>query len=446
MSNPRITQIDRFVHQRLPPPDRLPRMLPLPGVDLDGAGNCVSYLLDRHSGGAQGRRIAVMGGDRAWSYDELYERVCRITDLLLTDFGVVAGNRVLIRGANSPEAVAVWLTIQKIGAVAVTTMSLLRAGELKVILEMSRPTVAVCEEALAGELDSAISAAGLAVPVIRYGADRGELQERMTGKRARLATTHLTADDISIIAFTSGTTGRPKATIHAQRDILAICETVSRHIIQPRQDDIFIGTAPLAFTFGLGGLLVFPLHAGACAVLNPRYSPESLLEAIARYEATVCFTVPTFYQQMLKHDQARSPGRLRLAVSSGEALPLPVREACLAATGLPLTEVLGSTEMLHAFVGATGADIRPGFIGPPLPGYEVTSWYGFFGPRGMPKDIVANLNTHFNEIIKEPAVADRLTKVGVIVQGSTPEAFGKLMASEYAKWDRVRETAGFPKR
>ncbi len=210
------------------------------------------------------------------------------------------------------------------------------------------------------------------MPVIRYGADRGELQERMTGKRARLATTHLTADDISIIAFTSGTTGRPKATIHAQRDILAICETVSRHIIQPRQDDIFIGTAPLAFTFGLGGLLVFPLHAGACAVLNPRYSPESLLEAIARYEATVCFTVPTFYQQMLKHDQARSPGRLRLAVSSGEALPLPVREAWLAATGLPLTEVLGSTEMLHAFVGATGADIRPGFIGPPLPGYEVT--------------------------------------------------------------------------
>ncbi len=371
MTPPVSPQKDRFVHDRLPPAEQWPQIVPLAGVSDPDSLNCVSLLLDRHIADGHGGRPAFRSGERTWTYQELNDHVCRAAKVMVGDYGIKPGNRVLIRGGNSPEVALVWLAVQKIGAVAVTTMSLLRDSELQVIIEMSRPALAVCEASLLPDLARANGLSGKDVPVISFEAGHGELFEFMAATSPHEQTCTTLPDDISLIAFTSGTTGRPKATVHFHRDVIAICETMCRHIIAPSRDDVFIGTAPMAFTFGLGGLLVFPLHAGACSVLNARYSPEQLLDAIEAYGATVCFTVPTFFQQMVKLKAGQSLNTLRLAVSSGEALPLPVRQAWAAATGKELAEVLGSTEMLHAFAGSAGDDVRPGFIGPAIPGFEI---------------------------------------------------------------------------
>ena len=365
------TQVDRFVHERLPPQEAWPEIVRLEGLAEAAPVNCVTMLLDRHLEGAGAARTAIRSGARSWTYGELNDRVCRIAQVLAEEFGIVSGNRVLIRGANSPEVAAIWLATQKLGAVAVTTMSLLRKGELKTILETAQPSIALCEESLAGELDSAVEASEQPVRSVRFGVASGELYRLMQSAGPTFATRQTHGEDVSLIAFTSGTTGRPKAAVHFQHDILTICKTVGRHIVDPRPDDVFIGTSPLAFTFGLGGLLVFPLYAGATTVLNARYSPEELVECIAHFSATVCFTVPSFYQQMLKVEGVEAAGALRLAVSSGEALPPAVREAWRRATGNELTELLGSTEMLHAFAGSTGRATRAGRIGPAIHGYEV---------------------------------------------------------------------------
>ncbi len=360
-------QLDRFVHNRLPAADQWPDILPIVGIHDADTLNCVSFLLDRHIAAGHGQHPAVHGNERTWSYLQLSDHVSRLARVMVQEFGVQPGNRVLIRGDNSPDAMVVWLAIQKIGAIAVTTMSLLRETELSVIVEISQPCLAVCEAALLPELELVIRG----IAIISYSDGTGELFDLMETAEPLSQTCPTLPDDISLIAFTSGTTGRPKATVHFHRDIIAICETMARHIVNPSPVDVFIGTAPLAFTFGLGGLLVFPLYFGASSVLLPRYMPEQLLEAIDRFQATVCFTVPTFYQQMAKLKSNHPPGSLRLAVSSGEALPLPVRHAWLKATGMTLAEVLGSTEMLHAFAGAAGDNVREGFIGPAFPGFEL---------------------------------------------------------------------------
>ncbi len=317
-------------------------------------------------------RVSVVSADHHWTYEQLADRVGRIAHLMVDHFAIEPGNRVLVRGANSPELAAIWLAIQKIGAIAVTTMSLLRASELRTIVKMAKPALAFCDAALTAELHDAVSTLDVELPLVSYGAESGELNGLIEHRQPETETCATLADDISLIAFTSGTTGQPKATVHFHRDVLAICETVGRHILSPQPDDVFIGTPPLAFTFGLGGLLVFPLQAGACTVLNPSYSPKELLRAVDHYKATVCFTVPTFFQQMLVQKDLRQLEHLRLAVSSGEALPLPTREAWRRETGCELTEVIGSTEMLHAFAGATGANIRAGLIGPAIPGFELS--------------------------------------------------------------------------
>ena len=372
MSDCRSPQTDRFVHDRLPSSGNWPEILPLPGVPLTGPLNCVSFLLDRHLEGDTAHREAIVSDTRRWTYEQLANRVGRIARLMVDDYGIEPGNRVLIRGANSPEVAAIWLAVQKIGAIAVTTMSLLRAAELRTIAKMAKPALAFCDVALTSDLCDAIGALDVELPVVSYGAESGELFRLIERRQPLNGTCATLADDISLIAFTSGTTGQPKATVHFHRDVLAICETVGRHILSPEPDDVFIGTPPLAFTFGLGGLLVFPLQVGACTVLNSQYSPEGLLSAIDHYKATVCFTVPTFFQQMLMRQDLPQLEHLRLAVSSGEALPLPTREEWRSATGFELTEVIGSTEMLHAFAGATGSNVRAGFIGPAIPGYELS--------------------------------------------------------------------------
>jgi 2-aminobenzoate-CoA ligase len=364
---PDSPQKDRFVQERLPPRDQWPDIIPLMNVPLEGVLNCVSLLLDRHISAGHGARPAVHGAGRTWSYDELNRHVCKLARVMVEKFGVEPGNRVLIRGGNSPELVMLWLAVQKTGAVAVTTMSLLRQAELAVIMEMAQPGLAVCEAALLPDL---VAAAG-DVPIVSFEAGSGELFDLMADAAPLEETCPTLLDDVSLIAFTSGTTGKPKATIHFHRDVIAICETMGRHIVGPVADDVFIGTAPLAFTFGLGGVLVFPLYFGASSVLNPRYTPAQLLDAIDEYGASVCFTVPTFFQQMVKLKTGQSLATLRLAVSSGEALPSPVRHGWFEATGMKLAEVLGSTEMLHAFAGSAGAGVRDGFIGPAISGFQL---------------------------------------------------------------------------
>lgn len=371
MTQPASPQKDRFVHDRLPPAEKWPQILPLAGVSDLKTLNCVSLLLDRHVSNGHGDRPAVRSGDRIWTYAELHDHVCRAASVMIDRYTIKPGNRVLIRGGNSPEVALAWLAVQKIGAVAVTTMSLLRDNELRTIIDMSQPALAICEAGLMQDLSLAICSSGKDVPVIGFDAGQGELFELMAEASPLTDTCATLPDDISLIAFTSGTTGKPKATVHFHRDVIAICETMCRHIIAPSRHDVFIGTAPLAFTFGLGGLLVFPFYAGACSVLNARYSPEHLLDAIESYGATVCFTVPTFFQQMMNLKTGQSLETLRLAVSSGEALPLPVRQAWTDATDMQLAEVLGSTEMLHAFAGSTGQAVRAGFIGPAISGFEI---------------------------------------------------------------------------
>ena len=376
MSQTQSPQHDRFVHDRLPRTKDLPQILPLPKIPLSGQLNCAWFLIDRHLEGPTdnliGDRIAIKSGERTWTYWQLGSHVNQIANVLKQDYRIEPGNRVLIRGANSPEVAAVWLAIQKIGAIAITTMPLLRAGELATLIDLSKPQLAVCDTAIALDLQTAIDDTGSTCAMITYDVGGGgALYHAMAGKSDKCDACPTLADDISIIGFTSGTTGNPKATVHYHRDILAICETMCRHIIRPVTEDVFIGTVPLAFTFGLGGLLVFPFYAGACTVLNDRYSPQQLAEAIEHYQASVCFTVPTFYQQMLRLDDVNSVNGLRLAISSGEALPEPVRQLWQNRTGVELAEVLGSTEMLHAFAGAGGSAIKPGFIGPAIPGFEL---------------------------------------------------------------------------
>lgn len=382
MSGHTSPQADSYVRDRLPPREEWPVIVPLPQVPMAGLLNCVEFFLDRHQGGEQAARPAVMSEDRIWSYAQLAGCVGRIANVMKERFAIAPGNRVLIRGGNSPEAVAVWLAIQRIGAVAVTTMSLLRAAELRIIIEIARPALCVCEDILVQDIAQAIAADHSELPVLSYGRESGDMFALMALVSPDCPVCPTLADDVSIIGFTSGTTGKPKATIHFHRDMIAICETVARHMLSPKVDDIFIGTAPLAFTFGLGGLLAFPLYFGAVSVLHGRYTPVEFADAIARYKATICFTVPTYYQQIMRLDSRGSDATgmqttrqklqsLRLAISSGEALPLPVRQAWHEASGLQLTEVLGSTEMLHAFAGSTGENIRPGFIGPAIPGYEI---------------------------------------------------------------------------
>jgi len=368
---PQSPQLDRYVHDRLPPPDQWPVILPLDTVPQHGLLNCCQLLLDRHLVQGNADRPALFNADRVWTYGDLAARVNRIANVMAEDYAVRPGNRVLIRGENSPEAVAIWLAIERIGAVAVTTMSLLRAAELETIAEISKPVLAICHHSLLGELQLAEQRGVHKFSILTFGEDAGTLYEAMSEKPDRCTICPTLADDISIIGFTSGTTGKPKATIHFHRDIIAICETVSRQFLRPASQDVFIGTAPLAFTFGLGGLLAFPLYSGASAVLHGRYTPGEFAAAIRKYKATICFTVPSYYQQIIRLGNPESLASLRIAVSSGEALPAPVREAFVGYAAIQLTEVLGSTEMLHAFAGSTGPQVRPGYIGPAIPGYEI---------------------------------------------------------------------------
>jgi 2-aminobenzoate-CoA ligase len=300
--------VDTFARDHLPPRALWPELLfDLPELQYPERLNCTSELLDRALP-EHGARPAIFWRGGAWTYAELANKVDRIARVLIEDLKLVPGNRVLLRGANGPMFAASVLAVWKAGCIAVPTMPLLRAPELKVIIEKARVDAALCAEPLKQALDEA-SAGGLLKQVLYFNSAAADgLEQRMLGKDGAFEAVDTAADDICLIAFTSGTTGKPKGTMHFHRDVLAICDTFPRSTLRAQANDIFIGTPPLAFTFGLGGLLLFPLRAGAATVLLEKATPESLLQAIQDFRASICFTAPTFYRQMVP-----LAGRLDLA-------------------------------------------------------------------------------------------------------------------------------------
>jgi 2-aminobenzoate-CoA ligase len=365
---------DGFARAHLPPRSQWPAMpQPPSGIGYPDRLNAAATLIDQALAAGRANSVALSGRGSNWTYAELSQKVDQIAHVLRSRYGLKNGHRVLLRGFNSPMLAACWLAVLKAGCIAVTTMPLLRARELSVIAERAQVNAALCEAGLSDALDDAFLQSVGPRPVLTYGdspAEPSSLEREMSGFNGRFIAADTAQDDVAIIAFTSGTTGVPKGTMHFHRDILLIADLLSRHLLAPTPDDVFIGTPPLAFTFGLGGLLIFPLRVGARAVLEPQWTPESLLQGISDHAATICFTAPTFYRKMAPLASGQELTQLRVTVSSGEMLPADTREQWREATGLEMTECLGSTELLHAFIGCRPGEIRPGATGRIIPGYE----------------------------------------------------------------------------
>jgi 2-aminobenzoate-CoA ligase len=365
--------LDTFARDHLPPRELWPVMdyTGVPELAYPARLNCAVELLDRMADAGHADRPAILWDGGRWSYRELAERSNRIAAVLRDDLGVVPGNRVLLRGPNSPMMAACWFGVLKAGGIVVATMPLLRARELATVADKARVHLALTDHRLAADLDEARGMAPVIERVVRWGTDdEGSLDRLMSSKSADFDAVDTAADDVALIAFTSGTTGKPKGAMHFHRDVLACCDTFSRYVLQPSSDDLFCGSPPLAFTFGLGGLLLFPLRAGAAALLVEQPTPPNLLRAIQDHRATICFTAPVAYRAMAEQAGGYDLSSLRKCVSAGETLPLPTFEAFEAATGIRIIDGIGSTEMLHIFIGSSGGDIRPGSTGKAVPGYR----------------------------------------------------------------------------
>lgn len=369
---PRSAHLDTFARDHLPPQDQWPALeFELPELQFPERLNCATELLDRWVAEGQGDRPCVIAPDRVWTYAELQARANRIAQVLVKDLGVLPGNRVLLRGANTPEMVAAWFAVMKVGAIAVATMPLLRAKELGQVIDKAQVSHALCDAALAAELEAARAASPVLRSVCLFRSDAADgLEARAARHAADFATVETAADDCALIAFTSGTTGQPKGTMHFHRDVMAICRCWPVHCLKAVADDRFIGSPPLAFTFGLGGLVLFPMSVGASTVLLEKASPDVLLPAIERHRATVCFTAPTSYRAMAAMAGQHDLRTLRKCVSAGEALPAATRALWKAATGIELIDGIGATELLHIFISHTEDTARPGATGVPVPGYR----------------------------------------------------------------------------
>jgi 2-aminobenzoate-CoA ligase len=368
--------VDTFARDKLPPFDQWPELrFDLPELHYPDRLNCATALLDDVVAQHGADRPCVMSPTESWTYGELLARANQVARVLVEDLGVVPGNRVLLRGPNNPWLVACWFGVLKAGGVVVTTMPLLRAGELRTIGEMAQIGLALCDTRFVDDL----AKAGLdSLRTVTYGG--GELDDMAAAKDATFDDVATAADDVSLLAFTSGTTGRPKATMHFHRDVLAIADTFSKHVLRPTPNDVFTGTPPLAFTFGLGALVVFPLRAGASTLMIEKATPDELFEHVARHKVTVLSTAPTAYRAILPRLGDLDVSSLRRCVSAGEALPKPTWEAFHEATGIRIIDGIGATELLHIFISAADDDIRPGSTGRPVPGFTAA----VLGPDGQP--------------------------------------------------------------
>jgi 2-aminobenzoate-CoA ligase len=363
--------VDTFCRDHLPSPEQMPEFVfALPELGYPTQLNAAVELLDRVAAERGADRACLHApGQTTWTYGDLVSASNKIAHVLVDELGVVPGNRVLLRGPNNPWMVACWFGVLKAGAVAVATMPLLRASELTTIHEIADVSVALCDHRFLADLTAALTD----VPLVVFGGDgNDDLTQRLGAHLEDFASVPTAADDVAMLAFTSGTTGRPKATMHFHRDLLAIADTFSSHLLQTREDDVFMGTPPLAFTYGLGGLVVFPLRAGASTLLVEKATPPELASLIAKFEVTVCFTAPTAYKAMLGSGDVSALKTLRSAVSAGEHLPKATWEAFRDATGVAIVDGIGSTEMLHIFISASGSAIKPGSTGIAVPGYVAT--------------------------------------------------------------------------
>jgi 2-aminobenzoate-CoA ligase len=366
--------VDTFTRDNLPPPDQWPELLlDRPEFQYPEYLNAGVELTDRMVERGFGDRIALIGNGRRRTYKELADWSNRLAHALVENYGVKPGNRVLIRSGNNPALVAAWLAATKAGAVVVNTMPMLRAGELGKIVDKAEITLALCDSRIADELIACAKTSKFLKQVVNFDGTSNhdaELDRIALDKPVTFDAVRTGRDDVALLGFTSGTTGEPKATMHFHRDLLMIADGYAREVLQVTPDDVFVGSPPLAFTFGLGGLAIFPLRFGATATLLESASPPNMIQIIETYKATICFTAPTAYRAMMAAmDKGANLSSLRLAVSAGETLPAPVFEEWTRKTGTPILDGIGSTEMLHIFISNRIGDARPGATGKPVTGY-----------------------------------------------------------------------------
>jgi 2-aminobenzoate-CoA ligase len=365
--------LDTFARDNLPPQSEWPDFLfGLPELQYPDRMNCVSELLDRWLTPQTGGRPCLISPTEELSYAQTAERVNRIANVLTRDLGLIPGNRVLLRGPNNPMMVAAYLAVIKAGGVVVATMPLLRAKEIAYPVTKAKIRLALCDHRLADEMEKARALAPALARVVYWGSGAPDALEALMQKPGyeNFAACDTASDDVCLIGFTSGTTGEPKGTMHFHRDLMATCDSYGRHVLRAQASDRFTGSPPLAFTFGLGGLVLFPLRIGASTLLLEKASPDDLLPAIAKYRATICFTAPTAYRAMLGKLAQHDLASLRTCVSAGEALPKATFDAWQAATGIRILDGIGATEMLHIFIGSPEGEVRAGSTGRPVPGYE----------------------------------------------------------------------------
>jgi len=359
---------DYFARDNLPPKDQWPEFkFDLPELQYPARMNCASILLDDMVRAGHGERIAIRAPDGECTYAQLQAQANRLANLLVRDMGLVPGNRVLLRGPNNPMMAASWLAVFKAGGICVGTMPLLRAKELTEIINKAQITHALCDRRLDAELKLALPSCS-SLKFIKYWYD-DETDAQIGRQSAKFRNVDTSAEDVALIAFTSGTTGKPKGTMHFHRDVIAMCDCFPRSCLKPTQDDIFIGTPPLAFTFGLGGLLCFPLRFGASTALVERLPPETLLESIQRFRATILFTAPTMYRALAGIWKNYDLSSMKKCVSAGEALPDATRQLFKQASGIEIIDGIGATEMIHIFISHAPEHARRGATGQAIPGY-----------------------------------------------------------------------------
>ena len=365
--------MDTFARDNLPPPEQWPDFLPGP-ADYPERLNAAVELSDRMVQAGFGDHVALIGHGRRRTYKELTDWTNRLARALRDDFGVKPGNRVLIRSANNPAMVGCWLAATKAGAVVVNTMPMLRAGELARIVEKARVRLALCDTRMMDELVACSKASRFLEQVVGFDGTANhdaELDRIALTKPVRFDAVPTGRDDVALLAFTSGTTGEPKATMHFHRDLLATADGYAREVLGVTPDDVFVGSPPLAFTFGLGGLAIFPLRFGAAAALLEEATPQNMVDLIERHRASIVFTAPTAYRAMLDAmDEGADLTSLRLAVSAGETLPAPVFDAWTSRTGKPILDGIGTTELLHIFISNRAGEAQAGSTGVPVTGYE----------------------------------------------------------------------------